>query len=282
MLTDAEIYEFQTNGFLIGPVVYDEREADTLRERMFSILEGKSKHAPESNRNLLGEGSTRVVHQLVNVWEADYMFLAHIYQPLICKMISQLMDHPVVRVWHDQVQYKPPRVGGPTDWHQDHPYWPVIQPPDLISAWTALDDATVENGCMRMVAGSHRWGPYDGGTIGTDPKTFEPTPDPDFIPEEVELEIVPCEVKKGQVMFHHCLTWHGSPPNPSERGRPAVAVHYMPGYTRYEPDKDHLMKRRVEVQPGDVLRGRYFPTVWDNGPVEPAAPPQRSENPRMV
>jgi ectoine hydroxylase-related dioxygenase (phytanoyl-CoA dioxygenase family) len=183
-------------------------------------------------------------------------------------MVAQLIGHPVLRVWHDQIQYKPPRNGGPTTWHQDHPYWPIIQPADLVSAWVALDDADVENGCMWMVPRSHHWGPHKRGTIGTDPETFAPTPDLSQIPEGESVEPVPCPVKKGQVMFHHCLTWHGSPRNRSQRDRPAIAVHYMPGYTRYEPEgRDHLMGRRVSVQPGETLQGEFFPTVWDNGPV---------------
>jgi hypothetical protein len=48
-------------------------------------------------------------------------------------MIAQLMGTDTVRVWHDQVQIKPARIGGPTVWHQDHPYWPVISPP----TWSA-------------------------------------------------------------------------------------------------------------------------------------------------
>jgi ectoine hydroxylase-related dioxygenase (phytanoyl-CoA dioxygenase family) len=71
-------------------------------------------------------------------------------------------------------------------------------------------------------------------------------------------------------MFHHCLTWHGSPPNRSARGRPAIAVHYMPGYTRYEPQgHSHLVQKNIEVEPGEPLKGAHFPTVWENGPLTP-------------
>lgn len=266
MLTGAQITEFEDQGFLIGPVVYTPNEADVLRERMFAVLDGRRKGA-ESNRNLLGDSAPKVVYQIVNIWQADDVFYRHLYHPSICAMVAQLMQHEVVRVWHDQVQYKPPRVGGPTDWHQDHPYWPIIQPPDLVSAWLALDDATIENGCMWMAPGSHTWGAYRNGTIGTDPDTFEPTPELDELPHGAIVRKVPCEVRKGQVMFHHCLTWHGSPSNASERGRPAIAVHYMPGYTRYEPGGSHIMGHRVEVVPGEVLQGKHFPTVWDHGPV---------------
>jgi ectoine hydroxylase-related dioxygenase (phytanoyl-CoA dioxygenase family) len=268
-LADAQVEEFKQKGFLNGPRVVSDEEADQLKERMFEVIEGRSKRKAELSHNMKGE-SERVVNQVVNIWEADNLFLQHAYRPELCAMAAQLMDADVVRIWHDQIQYKPPKVGGSTDWHQDHPYWPVIQPADLISAWMALDDADVENGCMWMVPGSHLWGPYKQGTIDMDHESFEPTPERKLLPECAEIRTVPCPVKKGHVMFHHCLTWHGSPNNDSDRGRPAIAVHYMPGHTRYEPQgQEHAMSKRVEVAPGEELKGKYFPTVWDHGPVEP-------------
>jgi phytanoyl-CoA hydroxylase len=267
MFTDAQLQEFSERGLIQGPRLYSDQETDALRRRLEDVMEGRSAKQPEALRNMLG-GTENVVIQIVNIWEADDLFREHLYNPTLCALVAQLIGHPVLRVWHDQVQYKPPRIGGPTNWHQDHPYWPVIQPADLVSAWLALDDADIENGCMWMVPGSHRWGPHKGGTIGTDPETFRPTPDLAQLPPGVDVTPVPCPVKKGHVMFHHCLTWHGSPPNRSERGRPAIAVHYMPGYTRYVPEgRTHLVEHNITVAPGEVLRGEHFPTVWDSGPV---------------
>lgn len=267
MLTDAQVGEFKARGFLLGPSVYSGAEADSLRHRLEDVIEGRSAAKPECLRNMV-QDSEQVVIQVVNIWEADNLFRRHLHHPGVCEMVARLIGHDVLRVWHDQIQYKPPRVGGPTTWHQDHPYWPIIQPADLVSAWVALDDADVENGCMWMVPESHRWGPHRGGTIGTDPVTFAPLPDLSLLPPGIDPTPVPCPVEKGRVMFHHCLTWHGSPPNRSDRGRPAIAVHYMPGYTRYVPNnRTHLMEHRVSVGPGEVLQGEFFPTVWDNGPV---------------
>ncbi len=266
MLTESQIREFRERGFVSGPRVMEDAEADELRRRLEDVIAGRSTAKPETNRNMLGNAE-RVVVQVVNIWMADDLFHEHIYNPRICRMAAQLTGHPVLRVWHDQIQYKPPCIGGPTDWHQDHPYWPIIQPADLVSAWVALDDADIENGCMWMVPGSHHWGPHKGGTIGTDPADFTPTPELGLLPENTKIEKIPCPVRKGHVMFHHCLTWHGSPPNHSDRGRPAIAVHYMPGYTRYEPIGTHLVEHRVQVKPGEILQGEYFPTVWDHGPV---------------
>ena len=86
---------------------------------------------------------------------------------------------------------------------------------------------------------------------------------------EARLQVAPGAVKKGHVLFHHCLTWHGSPPNHSERGRPGIAVHYMPGWTRYEkePGREHLVEHHITVKPGEVLKGDFFPTVMENGTI---------------
>src|SRR2546421_2763621 len=271
MLTDRQIRSFRDNGFLKYGRVYDDAQVERLRDRLDAVMEGRAPAPPERITNMLGSKEQTVV-QVVNIWEADDLFRAHIYHPAICRLVAELMDTDTVRVWHDQIQYKPPRTGGPTDWHQDHPYWPILQPADLISAWVALDDATLENGWTRMVPRSHLWGPHKGGTIGTK-DDFTPDYDPALVPEGETVEIVPCAVGRGEVMFHHCLTWHGSAPNLSDRPRRAIAVHYMPGYTRYEPTGTHIMEHRVDVKPGEVLVGEFFPTVWDCGPVPPPATP---------
>lgn len=265
MLTELQVQEFWDRGFLKAGRVMSEEQAEALRVRMFDVMEGRAAGKPELMRDVAQTGMKSLT-QIVNIWEADDMFRAHLYHPVICGIIAQLMNADTVRVWHDQVQYKPPKTGGPQIWHQDHPLWPIIQPADLISAWVALDDATVENGCMSMVPHSHRWGPHKEGIIGTDQDRFLPLPDRSLLPEGAQIEVVPCEVKKGEVMFHHCLTWHGSPANGSDRGRPAIAVHYMPGYTRYEPSgRSHPVEHHVEVAPGEPLQGKRFPTVWENG-----------------
>jgi ectoine hydroxylase-related dioxygenase (phytanoyl-CoA dioxygenase family) len=266
MLTQAQVAEFKERGFLQAGRIMSDEQADALCSRLMDVMEGHGKAQPE---RIGGWGGERKVIQIVNIWEADDLFYEHLFNPTILEMVAQVIGTDTLRVWHDQVQYKPPRVGGPTDWHQDHPYWPIIQPADLVSAWVALDDADEENGCMWMVPGSHKWGPHKGGTIGTNPEDFMPTPDLSLLPPGIDITPVPMPVKKGHVGLHHCLTWHGSPKNDSDRGRPGIAVHYMPGYTRYEkdPGKTHLVEHNVEVRPGEILKGTHFPTVMENGHV---------------
>lgn len=268
MLTKEQMDEFNTNGFIKGDVVLSDAEVDRLREELDLVMSGASVKKPVLNRNLLDSSemgmsisNKETVVQIVNIWMASEAFLEHASNPLICENIAQLCETDEVRIWHDQIQYKPPVTGGPTAWHQDHPAWPIIQPAGLVSAWVALDDATIENGCMWMVPGSHKWGDQSA-YLASDDK-FKPTHrDLSKLPQGANIEPVPFEIRKGQVGYHHCLTWHGSPNNQSNRKRRAIAVHYMPGYTRYEPTGHHPMEPYIEVQPHELLTGESFPLVW--------------------
>jgi phytanoyl-CoA hydroxylase len=267
LLSEEQIRRFREDGFLnYGPVLTPEETAE-LRTALERCLNGESDAKPEALRNIsAGQSEGNVVIQVVNIFEAEPAFRKHLYNDRIVPMVADLMGTDTVRVWHDQVQVKPPKNGGPTIWHQDHPYWPVIQPADLVSAWVALEDATVENGCMSMVPKSHSWGQYKDGTVGSNPDGWGPDADPSLLPEGADTTPVACEVPAGGVVFHHCLTWHGAPPNRSEKNRPAIAVHYMPGWTRYEPEgRSHLVERHITVAPGDPLVGDHFPTVMEGG-----------------
>jgi len=69
-----------------------------------------------------------------------------------------------IHVWHDQALVKP-SYGNPTGWHLDVPFW-SFDSPDAISIWIALDDATVENGCLWYLPGAHREARYELTPIG--------------------------------------------------------------------------------------------------------------------
>ena len=132
-----------------------------------------------------------------------------------------------------------------------------------MTAWIALDDVDVDNGCMKMVPGSHHWGPHAIDFLHT-LKDFD---DMDNVAEWEghPVRVLPCPVNKGEVHFHHSLTWHGSGANKSGRPRRAVAIHYATDQTRYLATGSHPMKKFVDVAEGETLRGEAFPLVWSNG-----------------
>ena len=80
---------------------------------------------------------------------------------------------------------------------------------------------------------------------------------------------------RGEVSFHHSLTWHGSPFNQSPRPRRAIAIHYMTGAAHFDQSGEHLMKQFVELPDNAPMAeaGPHFPVVCRNR--EPVGVPER-------
>ena len=279
MLTEAQVTEFDRHGYLnAGPVLSND-ELRKMTEQLDDILDkgpdgfSANETRPVLFKNLLGDGADSAVWQIVNVWEASPAFEKLIYHPFIVKVVSQLTSFAELLLWHDQVQYKPPHSGGATGWHQDAPLWPIIRPMTPVSAWIPFDNADVDNGCMWMVPGSHKWGnQIEFLQTQKHLQTLDEFKNLDgFIPPpKAEIKTVQCEprpVRRGEVHFHHSLAWHGSPINQSDRPRRAVALHYMTGEASFVASGNHVMKQFVNLEDGAAMTeaGEHFPVVCRHG-----------------
>lgn len=260
MLTPEQIAQFHADGFLKGERILDDARIEVLQTELARVIrdQGKSDVAqPLLCRNLSSDRD-RPVWQIVNIWQASEPFRALVHDATIVEEIAQLTGASELRLWHDQIQYKPAGTGGVNMWHQDAPYWGILTPQTSeITAWVALDDVDESNGCMSMVPGSHLWG--DQIEFLHTIKEF------DDLPSESAghpIKSRRCPVRRGQVHYHHALTWHGSHANTSTRPRRAIALHYMTAETRYHAAGEHVLKPFVEVADGEVLRGEKFPLVW--------------------
>ncbi|MCS7224802.1 MAG: phytanoyl-CoA dioxygenase family protein [Armatimonadetes bacterium] len=265
MLSEDKVAEYRQKGFALGTRVLSDDEVEELRSELDRVIRDYGRtDRPQPVRivNLSGKAEAPV-WQIVNIWQASEPFRRLIFHPEIVCAAAQLSGAEELRVWHDQIQYKPAETGGVNMWHQDSPYWPILQPKDSqITAWVALDDVDEENGCMSMVPGSHHWG------VQID--FLHTLKDFDQMPSSFDgkvVTVVRCPVPKGWVHFHHPLTWHGSHSNRSGRPRRAIAIHYMTEQTRYDASGDHVMKPYVQVPDGSKLEGDAFPVVWSNGRV---------------
>lgn len=130
--------------------------------------------------------------------------------------------------------FKPPRIGGEVQYHQDATYlW--TEPQSCLGLWVALEDATLENGCLWGIPGSH----------------LEPSPRRRYRRKssgyraEIEVldariwppeEAVPLEAQRGSVIVLHAQFAHGSGPNRSEHSREAYSLHIVDGSCTYATD----------------------------------------------
>jgi len=151
-------------------------------------------------------------------------------------------------------------------WHQDYGYWQCIDPPEMLTAWVALDDVSEENGCMQVVPGSHKWGLVpEGNFFDHDLQALE---ERITAASGKTFQTAPCILPAGALSFHHCMTLHGSGPNLSQRPRRSLVVHLLPEGTRYRagsPSEGHMNVRLLGGRDGDPFAGPYFPVLYREG-----------------
>jgi ectoine hydroxylase-related dioxygenase (phytanoyl-CoA dioxygenase family) len=115
---------------------------------------------------------------------------------------------------------KPARAGSPVKWHQDLPFFPHTNT-DLVACLIHLNDATLENGCLRVVPGSHRLGPLDHRKDGV----FIGMVTDDLKRADMD-KAVSLPLKVGGMVLLHCLTLHSSAPNTSGASRRMLIFEY--------------------------------------------------------
>src|SRR5262245_28274112 len=125
--------------------------------------------------------------------------------------------------------FKQPDIGGEVTCHQDSTFL-YTEPIDIAGLWFALEDATIENGCLWAIPGGHRRGlksrwrrsPNDGMEF----EVFDQEPWP-------ENELVPLEVSKGSLILLHGLLPHRSFENRSPHSRHAYTLHLIGAAANY-------------------------------------------------
>lgn len=123
---------------------------------------------------------------------------------------------------------KPPKIGYPVHWHQDGAYWPLA-PMEVVTLWLAITDATVENGCMRVIPGSHLRGIQPTEYYEGEESVFKIRIVPGTVDESAAVDIV---LGPGDIAVLHPNIIHGSEPNRSSSWRCGLTVRYIPTTTK--------------------------------------------------
>ena len=164
MVTEKQIRFFDEKGYLKFGKVLEQGEVGALIEGLDRVVRVELEGSDESSVEFslghrhdvkkAGDGP-RILTQYVNMWKRDKTYEKTVRHPLITGIAKTLLKTPEVRLWHDHIISKPPEDNGHFRFHQDF-YGEPFSEPRVLSCWIALDDATVENGCMHVIPGSHR------------------------------------------------------------------------------------------------------------------------------
>jgi ectoine hydroxylase-related dioxygenase (phytanoyl-CoA dioxygenase family) len=207
-LTPEQIASFNRDGFLKGIRVFDENEIAARRRFFDDLLE----------RVLAAGGDSYSISTAHLKYPEVYDLLTH---PRLVAIVKDLLGENVIG-WGSHYFCKMPRDGKRVSWHQDASYWPLT-PSKTVTIWLAIDDADVENACMRFIPGSHLFGHLTWHLSEDDEGNVlnQSVPDAERFGAPVDNVL-----KAGEISIHSDLTLHGSEANDSDRRRCGLTLRY--------------------------------------------------------
>jgi ectoine hydroxylase-related dioxygenase (phytanoyl-CoA dioxygenase family) len=229
IVSDKECQFFIENGYLVVPNLLSDSEIEELRQDTVTLARGEyecdnMKPLPDSVTDEDAIGRILCIHQPHFVSDTIEKYVKH---PKICGILSQITAAHLpfwdgsVKCMQSMLFVKPPNFQGQA-WHQDEIYIPT-RDRSLIGAWIAMDDATVENGCLWVLPGSHRQGYLYPQRNHENPDEF------DFAQESYGFdgsEEVPVEVTTGTLVFFNGYLLHRSRKNRGSTFRRVLVNHY--------------------------------------------------------
>ena len=214
LLSIAEIAKYNEDGYVIPKFRLSQETLEAIRRNYDQLL---SQH-PE------------FVDYCPSLLAYDLSFLNYARTPEILDMAEQLIG-PDIALWNSSFFAKPAKKGRATPWHQDGEYWP-IRPLATCTVWIAIDDSTPDNGCLRVIRGSHK---------NKDLRQHNTNPDPNLtlnqelpLTEYDEERAEDIVLEAGQMSLHDVFIVHGSAANTSGKSRRGMTLRLMPTTSVYD------------------------------------------------
>ena len=270
-LTDTEVSSYRKNGFLVVDDFLDASEVEIWREavdnavknrkgRKFPHSELKSGEDDGINKDAAYFGNVFV--QIINLWQSDDKMKELMLDRRLGEMATILSESEGIRIWHDQSLIKQPWAN-PTSWHLDTPFW-SFDSSEALSIWVALDDVTLQNGCLYFMPESQNDTKLEEPGIGANmgevfkeyPKYHSHSPTPSVI-------------KAGSCSFHNGLCLHAAGPNMTPGVRRAMTCAYMPDGSTFNGKQNVLPDAYFKtLKIGDLLNNEeqnplIYHKSWD-------------------
>ena len=217
--TEDQVGFYHENGYLKFGRIFTKSELDTLRNYVDQMIV-----------NLPPE--TRPEQMDVPHFANPFLF-KYLTHPTVLDVIECFIG-PNIVLWSSHFISKRSRDGLAVPWHQDGVYWGNrLQPMRVITMWLAVDASTVDNGCMRVIAKSHKQKHLQYKDVDTKKHLFGR----EIINKDLNRsEGIDLELEVGECHFHDAFTAHASNPNKSGKRRCGYTMRYMPADVKYHVD----------------------------------------------
>ena len=244
-LKDELVNEYERNGFVLAPKMFDQDEIGLLRRA--------AKEDRQLDQHSFGKGDGEGGTVRLSLWNhpGDTLYGMFARCETIVNSAEKLLGGEVYH-YHSKMIMKDAKVGGAWAWHQDYGYWYQngVLFPLLCSASVAVDAATKENGCLQVLRGSHLMGRVDhiltGDQAGADIERVREA--------EKQLELVYVEMEPGDVLFFHANLLHRSDQNRSEHPRWSMICCYNAARNNPYKESHHPRYTPLSKVPDSAIR----------------------------
>ncbi|WP_086932623.1 phytanoyl-CoA dioxygenase family protein [Agarilytica rhodophyticola] len=217
-LNKEQIYDFNRNGYVIARSYYSNEEIKRLQSIAFEDerLYENAWHKKDASGTV----------SKVCIWQktGDDFYSMFSRGRRLIDSCEDIIGEPVYHT-STKIMMKEPLVGGAWEWHQDFGYWHrdnFMLYPKAVSCMIAINEATIENGCLQVLKGSHHLGRLDHSKTG-DQKGAHVS----FVNEAIKHhELVNVELSPGDTLFFHCNLLHKSNKNKSSQPRWSMICAY--------------------------------------------------------
>lgn len=220
--TEPEIAAYRRDGFLTVDDFLTPSELAHWRDVVDAAV--------ADDRAQTGTLRTEVFTQRMQLRRTSDDVRRLVTDPQLGRLAGQLEGVDAIRIYLDQALVKEP-YGSPTQYHLDGPWWP-FDSTQACTIWVALDDSTLENGCLYFVPGSHRLGLTTAGDLGPDlGALLAAHPEAATTPK-------PSPVRAGGCSIHNAQTVHGAGANMTPGRRRAMTAAFMPDGVTFDGTQD--------------------------------------------
>jgi phytanoyl-CoA hydroxylase len=238
-LSSEQLDQYQELGYFVVPNLFSKSEVKEMLAECDAILAGEYSEL-YSGAFQMDPGSTserKAERKITAVIERSVIFRKYLLKEALVRRMQDILG-PDILLFRDILMLKPALVGSKMPWHQDSNYW-QIAPEELCSVWTALDPATLENGCMRVIPRSHH-----GNLVKSRLQNGLGPLDDDQITLNEAIDV---PMEPGSSLFFHSRLLHGSEANLSPHPRRAFITSFMSAHSQQTRFDNGIRTRYFQV-----------------------------------
>lgn len=233
-VTDEDVANYWRQGYLVIEKAFTREEVQHAIDALMYIMHGgiKGPHVQfvrTAKELTTPEERELACRKIMNYVEYEPRLAHMTFHPDMMRVLENICGERLRNIQNTAL-LKPPHGGSEKPWHQDMAYRGLSYDKPAIGVWIALDEAGLDNGCMHVIPGSHKWGGMPHYVV-RDLQICD-----SHVPVEQDVAV---PLQPGGLLIFHGLLYHGTPANLSPKRRRALQNHYIGTSSKELSPREH-------------------------------------------